>query len=183
VIVVFVPIFQSHRVPMAKLFYILSMFVGTMWFQNFQDRVSNNSMHIMFWSLLILAVSGAFLNYQVYKPSASNIDGDFDSIFSLLIPWIIAYLVFMVAIAKKEFFGSLRFFAYLGSISYSLYLLHPLFMFFANSLPFLNGYKEITAILICFSTVIASIISYQYIELPMIRSGKNIVKYLDSKNI
>jgi peptidoglycan/LPS O-acetylase OafA/YrhL len=76
-------------------------------------------------SVFTVGIVGVYVNYvRYYKPDPN----DHFTFWAAFLPWIAAYAFFLIVLAarKTEF---PRPFQWLGRISYSVYLMHPLVLF------------------------------------------------------
>jgi peptidoglycan/LPS O-acetylase OafA/YrhL len=106
---------------------------------------------------------------------------------------LLSTVVFTLVALGNSMFGLLRlqFVSFLGDISYSTYLLHGIILFYA--FRFLIGIKTMqsfTAVQYSFVifavvpvVVVLSYLTYRFIEKPLMRYGKNIIKRRAQKQI
>ena len=77
--------------------------------------------------------------------------------------------------------------AWLGLVSYSVYLLHPLLLDFYDSIPFSRGYHHQTglqvAVTVAFFAVLLACcaLTYHLVEAPMQRLGRRVIERLDAR--
>lgn len=160
------PIFLDKRLPMAGLFYLLTLFVGTAIYRYYCGILKQRDLTLLLFATALVAIVGSIVNYMVYPKADVS---ERLSFFSVISPWFAGYLLFFVAFALRE----TKFphcFCWLGKISYSVYLLHPIFFAFLP-LP-IPG-------LFCFSlifsgTIALSTLTYNWIEAPCIQWGRKI---------
>jgi peptidoglycan/LPS O-acetylase OafA/YrhL len=100
----------------------------------------------------------------------------------------IGFFLFAIAISKykcKIFINSL--FIYIGKISYSMYLVHFGILGLLTKIEFVNYVDNgifnyiIRFIIVTIITVILSTVSYNIIEKPFQKIGKNIIKKIENK--
>lgn len=93
-----------------------------------------------------------------------------------LISDVTAYLTFAIFLHYKP---NVRLSSYLGKISYSIYLFHPVigFYFIGHFLPLLGIHQIVYAIILtCLIVILSSAVIYRYVELPMIKFGHRLAK-------
>ena len=160
-----VPLVLDHRTPMAALFYVTSMFVGTVTYRWTIGEARSADLVAVVGATAVLGTVGSWINYVHFTDD----EGGFAP-FTLKgagLPWLLAYLCFfgLLALRARRVPGVL---AWLGRISYSLYLVHPLFvaMLHDGSNPWLSFATIVAAALV------AASLTYRFIELPAQRVGK-----------
>jgi peptidoglycan/LPS O-acetylase OafA/YrhL len=110
------------------------------------------------------------------------------NVFSNIVLSGIAFMVLLIALSKRKFKILVNpFFSYLGKISYSSYLVHFAVLQGLERLHFVNflGVSNlptgiinygIRLALVLSSTIIIASFFYQFVELPMQKIGRNIIK-------
>lgn len=160
-----VPLFLRRRIPMAGLFYFLCLLVGTAIYRNFANEVTARKLCALLAFVSLATIVEIYCNYVLIKKSDAT---ERFTLWAVLLPWLTAYAVFLLAylFRAKEF---PRFFVWLGTISYSVYLLHP------NVARIIPGSTHGTLSFFCVlaATLLLSTLTYRYIEQPFITLGRN----------
>ena len=163
-----VPLLLHHRVEMAGVFYGVTLFAGTTLYRYHNGEASSLSIGVLLLAVGVFASYGIWLNYVLLKKSDPLEHYNFASVET---PWLAAYALFLLfyIIRARQFPGAL---IWLGRISYSLYLLHPLLLclFVPDSITF-SGWRF--ALFACSSLCLASA-TFFVIEQPMIRYGRQL---------
>ena len=108
--------------------------------------------------------------------SSSDFITNWNRVYYSILFFLLTYLFFVCVNKIDNLFGD--FLKFLGEVSYSIYLLHPLVSMPVVSLSTKLGVDMVEAyfFLAVPITLVSAYISYRFIEQPMIRVGKNIVK-------
>lgn len=162
-----VPLFFHHRAPMAGLFSIGTFFVGTLFFESFTKKISRKDfLETLSLFGAVMAVA-TFINYSMFPRG----DSEQHSVFAVVAPWIAAYATFYALLrrADSDFHG---FFNYLGNISYSTYLLHPIVMCLVPD-TLVAPAAFVTAIS---GTIFLSTMTYYWLEVPAIETCRRITR-------
>jgi peptidoglycan/LPS O-acetylase OafA/YrhL len=159
-----VPLILHRRVPMAGLFYVLTLGIGTVFLRHYQQHISTKSLISILTSTILLAAIAVWLNYVVHEKTDVSERFSFIAVFA---PWLTAYLVFFLSyLARRVRFPALL--LWLGDISYSVYLLHHLWLF---ALPEkTNSFTEF--LLLIGGVLVTSSATFYLIEKPMIALGR-----------
>ncbi len=172
-----VPLLFGLRVPMAAAFYILTMFFGTVVYRYYSGEVSREPLIKLSLGLICVAVVGIYVNYTLYQKAEVSDHQTFLAVFS---SWTAGYALFFSAFAlrNRQYYPALL---WLGRISYSVYLLHPIvrasisLLFPASTPPIL----VLLSLLAC--TLALSTLTYKFVESPAIALGKRVQNSLLSK--
>lgn len=159
--------FHHQSVPSGQLLLLVVAF-ATSYLHSVFDQHYKLSGFMYFLPVLVLAtLFGAWLRFEVYPPDRST-----DTAFTfscVILSWFSAYCVFLALF----FFRNRNFpafFLYLGTISYSLYLVHPFVIhFLPRSIPPLLWVPAVAM-----GAIACSVITYLLIELPAIKMGRSI---------
>jgi len=164
-----VPLFLHHRVEMAGVFYGVTLFVGTSLYRYHNREASALSIGALLLAVWIFTSCGIWFNY-VHMKKADPLEHY--NFVSVEIPWLAAYALFFLLyiIRDRQFPAALL---WLGRISYSLYLLHPLVLclFVPGSNITFSTWRF--ALFACSSLCLASA-TFLVIEQPMIRFGRQL---------
>jgi peptidoglycan/LPS O-acetylase OafA/YrhL len=158
------PLAIHHRAPMAGLFYVSSMFIGTVVY-----RYSTGTARLVDVSRLVMAITffglvGSFVNYVHFTDLN---DSDPFTFWGATIAWSLAYLFFFGAFAlRSERFPSP--FLWLGRISYSLYLMHPLIVVLVAHWTM----RPLAFLVVVVASLLLANTTYTYVELPFQELGR-----------
>jgi len=161
-------LFVIHRpAPFGRLLLLVVAFAASYLHLVFVGKCKLSGF-LYFLPILLFAIAlGAWLRFEAYPPDRSS-----EIAFTFLcvvISWFSAIGVFFVLFFVRNLQFP-RFLLYLGTISYSLYLVHPFAIhFIPKSLP--PG-VWIPAVVI--SSIALSMATYRFIELPAITVGRAI---------
>lgn len=155
----------QREIPIALPLALFAMFYGGLLRQCFIDKSQEAQHDVMKLSIcmVILMPLSLYLNYQV-------------AWLDFLIANAGAFICFIVLISYFKITSNAI--AYLGVISYSVYLMHPII---------LNGYMTLmdesalaiipaswSIAIICISSICFAILTYKYVETPFIKLGREI---------
>lgn len=159
------PFLIHHRTPFAGLFSITTLYVGTVLFRLYTGKVEKRQVALLIAATLVVAALGSFMNYRTYTNT------DQIALPAALFPWISAYGLFLLAFSQRaRSFSPIL--IWLGSISYSMYLLHPLvFNVVQDRLP----QSWVIAVGLP-ATLIVSTLTYRVLEKPCIDWGHAITR-------
>jgi peptidoglycan/LPS O-acetylase OafA/YrhL len=162
------PLFLHRRVEMAGLFYIVCLASGAVLYRFYQGEISGKAMTALGAGVLTFVLAGSYLNYVVLKKADAFEHYTFTSV---VLPWLAAWVLFLLLLShpQQRLPNPLL---WVGKISYSLYLLHPLVLaFFGVRVGDTIAFLFFAAL----SLLIASA-SYLAIERPAMRLGKSLQK-------
>jgi len=163
---VLLPLKLHQRLPMAAIFYILSMFVGTVLYRYYSKVVTKRQVIQLLFTVFCVAVVGVYINYVLYK----KLNGDNYTFTSVIASWTAGYAFFLGAfILRDRVFPKV--FSWLGQISYSVYVLHPSAIKLTGFFP-----QPLGLAVSLVSTLILSSATFHFIEQPMIGFGRKIQK-------
>jgi peptidoglycan/LPS O-acetylase OafA/YrhL len=159
------PLAIGHRAPMAGLFYVSSMFLGTVVYRYSVGLARHVDVQLLVAAITAFALLGSYVNYVHFT---DHNDADPFTFWGATIGWSLAYVFFFTAFtARRRRFPSP--FQWLGRISYSLYLMHPLVL--AIVTPWTNR-PAAFAVLVVASLLLANA-TYHYIEVPFQKLGRH----------
>jgi len=154
----------GHHVPMGRLSMLLCCVTGLVCYRYEQGDITKS----IFFGLLALMGSVITLNLAIGDAifpgphPTSSFPMAFDS-------WALAALIFFGAFATRAAgVWNHSILAFLGRISYSVYLVHPIVLF-VFALMAVQGF----GLIICTfaATIAISTVTYRFVELPAIRFG------------
>ena len=158
------PFVIGHRAPMAGLFYVSSMFVGTVVY-----RYSTGDARLVDAQALVAAIAmfglvGCYVNYVHFTDLN---DSDPFTFWGAAIAWSVAYLFFFGAFAmRREEFPSP--FLWLGRISYSLYLMHPLIVVLVMHWTL----RPLALLFVMITSLVVADVTYRLVEVPFQELGR-----------
>jgi peptidoglycan/LPS O-acetylase OafA/YrhL len=160
------PLVFHRRVPLAGLFYLLCLLVGTSAYRHFTGEASGKILAALLGCVACTTIAEAYCNYVLIKKDDVTERFTFWAVF---LPWASAYCLFLAAysLRGREF---PRLFAWLGAVSYSVYLLHSPF----TSLVPLWSNRLYTFVGILVLTLTIASLSYRFVEQPFISLGKKV---------
>lgn len=165
---VLVPIGFAKRLPMAAMFYILSMFFGTVLYRYYAGVVKKRQVIQLLVAVFCVAVAGVYINYVFYQKGAGEHHYSF---LAAMLPWTMGYAFFLGAFTlRNKTFP--QFFSWLGKISYSVYLMHP---FVIKVIPDFSSRPLWLAVTLV-ATLIFANATYHFIEHPLIEFGRKFQK-------
>lgn len=161
------------------LFFVKTEHTDPVLFLNFISGITASLLHRYFkWgagikSDLVSVVSVFFILFSVYNYSGS------DNAVSIFLQ----AAIFITITYGNNFFGILinTYSQVLGQLSYSIYMLHGMVLFVFNSFIFKRDFLValdfnqflLAGMLPAFFTVLISFLTYKYIEIPFLNSGRN----------
>jgi peptidoglycan/LPS O-acetylase OafA/YrhL len=161
---VLAPLILHRRLPLAGLFYFLCLFVGTCIYRNFTGEASSRAVAALVSCVLLAAVAEVYCNYVVVKKVDS---AEIFTFWAVFLPWSAAYTLLLGGYLLKSWRFP-RTLVWLGAISYSVYLLHPLCLRVVPSVSN-RGYYFVAMLVL---TLVISSITYRFVEKPSISFGK-----------
>lgn len=164
------PVILERRVPFAGLFYILCLFIGTVLYRFHMGSIARKSVLQLLGTTAAVTSVGIYINYVMYfKENPSNRF----SFAAVALSWTIAFAFFIAVYLWRETKFP-KIFIWLGSISYSLYLLHPLVLkTFSDLLPPMPSF-----IVTIPATLLIAAVTYNFIEIPCLNLGYKVRKRL-----
>jgi peptidoglycan/LPS O-acetylase OafA/YrhL len=158
------PLAIDHRAPMAGLFYVSSMFVGTVVYRYSIGLARLVDVQALIVAVTVFGLVGCWVNYVHFTDLN---DSDPFTFWGATIAWSVAYLFFFGAFAmRQERFP--RPFLWLGRVSYSLYLMHPLIVVFVVHWTV----RPLALLFVIVVSLLLANTTYKYIELPFQEWGR-----------
>jgi peptidoglycan/LPS O-acetylase OafA/YrhL len=163
---VLAPVLLHRRLPMAGLFYFLCLFVGTAIYRNYTREISGKALSALLVFVLLATTMDIYFNYVFVKKDDPT---EHFTLFAVFLPWGAAYTVLLAGYLLRSYkFPQVL--IWLGTVSYSVYLLHPLCI---RVVPRLSnsGYSFVAMLLL---TLLAANFTYRNVEQPFITHGKKL---------
>jgi peptidoglycan/LPS O-acetylase OafA/YrhL len=170
-----VPLVLGRRVPLAGLFYFMCLAVGTTIYRNFTGEVSSKSVFALLCFVALSTPVEVYCNYVLIKKDDPL---EHYALCAVLASWSTAYLVFLAAYLLRAYRFP-RILVGLGTISYSVYLLHPPLLTVVPVWP--NPIYSLLAMLGL--TVVVASCTYRFIEQPGMALGKRIYTHLNAGGV
>lgn len=169
--------FVLHRsLPAGRLGLLATCFVGTAFFRVYKGDLKPAQLGWLLIGTAALLLPGMYIRFELLpKPPTPGSQEDF-SFQAVALSWIAAYAFFGLFfwLRDKAFPNVLR---YLGAISYSLYLFHPLVL---DLLPRTLA-KPLWFSLAVVGSIGIAALSYHFIELPSIELGRKVADKLKAR--
>ena len=155
------------HLPMGRLSMLLCCVFGLVCYRRQQGDISQKKFAILSAVVAVTIASNLFVGFRLFpsvNPTAS---------FRMVIDsWALAAVIFFVPFfTRRSAIWGRSGFSFLGRISYSVYLLHPVVLYLL-SFTLLNGIRLIGATFA--ATICISIFTYQFVERPPIRFGHSL---------
>jgi peptidoglycan/LPS O-acetylase OafA/YrhL len=165
------PLVFHQRVPLAGLFYLLCLLVGTSIYRHFTQQASTTMIAALLVCVALTTMAEVYCNYSLVKKDDAL---EHYTLGAVLWPWAGAYALFLVAYAGRQYrFPGLL--VWLGAVSYSVYLLHsPL----ASLVPLWPNHTYSFLAMLGLTLAVASA-TYRGVERPCISWGKHLQRRLE----
>jgi len=151
------------------------MFFGSVWRDAVLEKIEYAPRYAAIWIVLFVLVFPviAFFAYNVDK-------GQGQSVYNYTGSYWMGILFFLLFSSVIKVQG--RVLAYMGLVSYSLYLVHPFFLEFAASVTDLKSRFDLSVFVIyCSATIVLSMVIYHGVERPGMKLGKRIVDFFSAR--
>jgi peptidoglycan/LPS O-acetylase OafA/YrhL len=167
------PLALGHRMPFAGMVYLSAMFTGTVLFRASRGTIRwSAAIGVLATNAVVVSI-GAWINFSHFRgggPSFGLEPGGQANVMSTLTAWGGGYLLFLLGMT-----GVWRWFPrpirWLGLISYSVYLMHPVLLAVTRG----RDIPDWLALgLMLGGTLVLSAITYRFVERPMIDLGRRI---------
>jgi peptidoglycan/LPS O-acetylase OafA/YrhL len=160
------PYVIGHRAPMAGLFYVSSMFIGTVVYRYSTGYARLFDVQVLVAAIGIFGLVGCYVNYVHFT---DRNDADLFTFQGATIAWSIAYVFFFAAFAmRREQFPNP--FLWLGRISYSLYLMHPLIVVAVAHWT----QRPLAFVVVAVGSLALAEVTFRCIELPFQEIGRRV---------
>jgi peptidoglycan/LPS O-acetylase OafA/YrhL len=159
---VVLPLLLHRRVPGGYILLMLTTLVGTVIYRSVKGTIPKLAATQVIVAFGVLTLASGIINFAEPMPNSA-------SLLSLVLSISLAYGVFMLAVGQigKPMPSGL---VTLGRISYSTYLMHPLFLWLMPTSLGIVGYP--LAVLV--ATIALANLTYRWIEEPTMAWGKRI---------
>ena len=166
------PLAFHKRVPLAGLFYLLCLLVGTSIYRHYAQEASTMMISALLLCVSLTTMAEVYCNYILVKKDDAL---EHYRLGAVLLPWAGAYLLFLAGyVCRKYRFPGL--FTGLGAVSYSIYLLHsPL----SSLIPVWPNHMYSFLAMLVLTLAVASV-THRLVEQPCISWGKQFQRRLQN---
>ncbi|MGV8864517.1 MAG: acyltransferase family protein [Pseudomonas sp.] len=163
-------------VPVGVFSSISLMFFGAVWRSHVVERVPQAKIYSLIWGILFLTT------FPPIAWFAYNFDrGLGESAFSYIGSYFVAFLFFILTTTILRLRG--RSLAFLGAISFSMYLVHPFFLeWICQIIEMKRGFSVVGFLSYLGATIALATLSYFLIERRFINVGRRINRMFNSKS-
>lgn len=160
------PVVLNRIAPIGLLFNFATMFVGTVFYRVYTNTLPQRALWV---TLGLAAVSIALtLGVNFYGRDRAEMGGT-QSFLPMLTAWMGAYALFTLSFFTRVRFTN-RLLIYFGTISYSIYLMHPLIMALFPQFD-----SALLTVIVWSAAVLAiSSFTYRFVEEPFIALGRRV---------
>jgi peptidoglycan/LPS O-acetylase OafA/YrhL len=161
-----VPVVFRQRVPLAGLFYLLCLLLGTAVYRHFTEEASTRMIAALLGCVALTTMVEVYCNYVLVKKDDTL---EHYTLWAVFLPWAGAYSLFLGAyVFRRHHFPKVL--GWLGAVSYSVYLLHPPM---ASLVPAWPNRTCSFLVMLALTLAVASA-TYRWVELPFISLGKQL---------
>jgi len=154
----------GHHLPMGRLSMLLCCVTGLLCYRHERQDISNNRFFLLLGIMAMTIFANVIVGFKLFP--SPHPDAGF---FMVLDSWSLAALIFFLPLVKRSWkIWDLAGFKFIGRISYSVYLVHPVILYILTFTTF----RGVLLIAITFATTIGiATLTYRYIESPAINLG------------
>lgn len=168
------PIFQSA-------FFLGTMFAGNAIYRWTLGTLSTRNLTLLGVLALACVVIAQRHDWSPWlyssHPTVANLTTNGNFHIAEILTYVAAFATFWLGITFRESTFP-RFLLYLGTISYSMYLVHAIALW---AIPVLPGPRIITEVVWVTASIVFSSLTYRYVERPSIALGRKLTKRRDAK--
>jgi peptidoglycan/LPS O-acetylase OafA/YrhL len=159
------PLLLGRRFPGGYGFLFLTMFLGTLFYRRAAGEVSRWGVSLLLGALLLLSLAVAYVSFTLFPRAGHSF-----TTLCVWAGWLSAYLIFGLTLARREL-PMPAFLAYLGRISYSIYLVHTwILLVLPQHWPPLFYLSSLLG-----GTLAGSVLTFHAIERPFMTLGKRLL--------
>lgn len=170
-----VSVLAGHRLPLARIGLIYAAILGCRAFRAQTAELEPRRLFIDTGIFIVTMAVSNIVSFGYYRHPNITMN-------QALFPWLVAPSLFMLVACipnvRRSPLVTNRLTGWLGSISFSTYLLHPFAMDLASALVY-PGLFPVTCVLL---TLALSVLGYRFIELPGQALGKRVVALTRKSN-
>jgi len=157
------------RVPLGRFGLLLACVMGLIFFRSERDEISRRASFATLAAVLAMIGACLFVGFLL-RPGTALTTPSFRCV---ELSWLLGFGLFLVPFLSRDWSGwrgpGLR---YLGTVSYSIYLIHPPLMLILNQLP-VSGAAYLAIVLP--ATLALASLTYRYVERPAITWAHNLL--------
>src|SRR5919199_917550 len=139
---------------------------GTVLYRYYSKVVTKRQLVQLLVAVVCVAIAGTYINYVLYKKEAEHF-----TFLAVMAPWTAGYAFFLGAFTFRNMIFP-QVFSWLGKISYSVYLMHPVILGVTPNL----SYRPLKLVVMLACTLILASATYNLIEQPLIELGRKLSK-------
>jgi peptidoglycan/LPS O-acetylase OafA/YrhL len=157
----------GHHLPMGRLSMLICCILGLVCYRFQKGDISKRHFVALACLLGLIILSNILVGFLFF--AAPHPTATFNEVID---SWLLAGLIFFVPFALRHLtVWDRSIFAFLGKISFSVYLVHPVILFLMSYI----SVRGVALIVLTFSlTIFISVFSYRFIESPLIKFGHTI---------
>jgi peptidoglycan/LPS O-acetylase OafA/YrhL len=164
-----VTLVHGPRLAMGRISFLIAFVIGLLFLRYAKAEISRKHLFRCVLILLALIQINNFIGFYL-RPSA-KLAPAFSCVF---LSWLAGFALFFLAFATRKWTAwRQNWLQLLGKVSFSIYLIHPLFMKLFMALH-VQGVPYI--LLIALFTITVSAITYRFIEHPAIQIGRRVAR-------
>lgn len=161
----------GHRLPLARIGMIYAAILGCRTFRAHDGQLTLRRLYIDTGIFIVTMAISNIVSFGYYRHPNMTMN-------QALFPWLIAPILFMLVTCVPNIrhspFVTNRVTGWLGSISFSIYLLHP----FSISLAGVLVSQKLFPVTCILLTLVLSVLGYRLVELPGQALGKRVASLM-----